>query len=87
MKRDANFEHPNDGRLLVRGLVKLPGKARPNGLSNSRKEFHQTTYQKPSAIHFTILLANDSGIDSRKNTKNCQGIGIAILLETESAQL
>ena len=42
--------HVHDGQLLVRGLVKLPGKARLNGLSNSRKEFHQTMYQKPSAI-------------------------------------
>ena len=41
---------PNDGRLLVCGLVKRPGKARPNRLSNGRLEFHQTTYQKPSAI-------------------------------------
>ena len=36
--------------------------------------------------HFTILLANDSGIDSRKNAKNGQGIGIAIIVESESAQ-
>ena len=39
----------NGARLLVRGLVKRPrpGKARPNRLSNSTLEFHQTTYQKP----------------------------------------
>ena len=37
-------------------------------------------------IHFTILLANDSGIDSRKKAKNSQGIRIAILLELESTQ-
>ena len=37
-------------RLLVRGLVKRPGKARPERLSNSRLEFHQTTYQKPYPI-------------------------------------
>ena len=36
------------------------------------------------SIHFMILLANNSGIDSRKNAKN--GQGIAILLESESAQ-
>ena len=35
------------------------------------------------SIHFTILLANDSGIDSRKKAKNSEGIGIAILLESE----
>ena len=27
---------PNGARLLVRGLVKRPGKARPDGLSNNR---------------------------------------------------
>ena len=37
-------------------------------------------------IHFTILLANYSGIDSRKKAKNSKGIGIAILLESESTQ-
>ena len=37
-------------------------------------------------IHFTILLANNSGIYSRKKAKNSQGIGIAILLESESTQ-
>ena len=37
-------------------------------------------------IHFTILLATDSGIDSRKKAKNSQGIGIEILLESESTQ-
>ena len=37
-------------------------------------------------IHFTILLANDSGINSRKKAKNNQGIGIAILLESDSTQ-
>ena len=33
-------------------VVKLLSKARPNRLrlSNSRKEFHQATYQKPSDI-------------------------------------
>ena len=35
---------------------------------------------------FTILLANDSGINSRKKTKNSQGIRIAFLLESESTQ-
>ena len=40
----------NGAWLLVRGLVKRPGKARPNRLSNSTLEFHQTTYQKPYAI-------------------------------------
>ena len=34
-----------------------------------------------------ILLANDSGIDSRKKAKNSQGLGIAILLESELTQL
>ena len=34
------------------------------------------------SIHFTILLANDS----RKHAQNGQGIGFAILLESESAQ-
>ena len=29
-----------------------------------------------------LLLANDSGIDSRKKVKNSQGIGIAIFLES-----
>ena len=29
-----------------RGLVKPPGKARPNGLSNNSNVIHQTTYQK-----------------------------------------
>ena len=38
----------------------------------------------PLLIHFMILLANNSGIDSRKNAKNGQGIGI--LLESKSAQ-
>ena len=36
------------------------------------------------SIHFTILLANDSGIASRKKTKNSQEIVIAILLESET---
>ena len=40
----------NGARLLVRSLVKRPGKARPNRLSNSTLEFHQTTYQKPCVI-------------------------------------
>ena len=40
----------NGAWLLVRGLVKHPVKARPNQLSNSTLEFHQTTYQKPYAI-------------------------------------
>ena len=31
-------------------VVKHPGKARPNWLRNSRLEFHQSTYQKPSVI-------------------------------------
>ena len=54
-----------DGRLLVRGLVKLPGKARLNGLSNSRKEFHQTTtYQKPSAIIPSPLTSERPGVSS-----------------------
>ena len=72
----------NDGRLLVRGLVKLPGKARPNGLSNSRKEFHQTTYQKPSALKLNQIikchgdscmteLCNISTLPSRRRI--CQG--------------
>ena len=39
-----------------------------------------------SSIHFTILLANDSGIESRHKVENSQGIGIAILLESESTQ-
>ena len=43
----------NGARLLVRGLVKRPGRARPNRLSNSTLEFHQTTYQKPYPIRFT----------------------------------
>ena len=44
-------KHPQNGaRFLVRGLVKRPGRARPNRLSNSTLEFHQTTYQKPYAI-------------------------------------
>ena len=34
-----------------------------------------------------ILMADNSGIDSRKKAKNIQGIGIAILLESESTQL
>ena len=38
------------------------------------------------STHFTILLANDFGIDSRKNAKNGQGVGIAILLEWELTQ-
>ena len=38
------------------------------------------------SIHFTILLANDSGIDSRKKAKNSEGIGMAILLESELTQ-
>ena len=33
-----------------------------------------------------ILLANNSRIDSRKRAKNSQGIGNAILLESESTQ-
>ena len=41
---------PNGARLLVRGLVKRPGRTRPNRLSNSTLEFHQITYQKPYAI-------------------------------------
>ena len=36
---------PNGAWLLVRGLVKRPGKARPNQLSNSTLEFHQTGYE------------------------------------------
>ena len=40
----------NGARHLVRGLVKRPGKARLNQLSNSRLEFHQTTFQKPCPI-------------------------------------
>ena len=38
------------------------------------------------SIHFTVLLDNDSGINSRKKAKNSQGMGIAILLESESTQ-
>ena len=38
------------------------------------------------SIHFTILLSNNSGIDSRNNAIKGQGIGIAILLESESTQ-
>ena len=45
-----DFGGVNGARLLVRGLVKRPGKARPNQLSNSTLEFHQTTYQKPYPI-------------------------------------
>ena len=52
-KREDSRREFNDGRLLVRGLVKRPGKARQNRLSNGRLEFHQTTYQKPSAILIT----------------------------------
>ena len=41
-------------------------------------------------IHFRFILRffwpHDSGIDSRKKAKNSQGIGIAILLESESTQ-
>ena len=44
----------NGARLLVRGLVKRPGKARPNRLSNSTPEFHQTTYQKPYPITYLV---------------------------------
>ena len=40
----------------------------------------------PYFIHFTILLANNSGINSRKKAKNNQGIRIAILLESELTQ-
>ena len=43
----------NGAWLLVRGLVKRPGKARPNRLSNSTLELHQTTYQKPYTIGIT----------------------------------
>ena len=43
-------QYRNGARLLVRGLVKRPGKARPDRLSNSTLEFHQTRYQKPCAI-------------------------------------
>ena len=49
--RDITVLAANGARLLVRGLVKRPGKARLNQLSNSTLEFHQTTYQKPYAIH------------------------------------
>ena len=45
----------NGAWLLVRGLVKRPGKARPNQLSNSTLEFHQTPYQKLYPIEETIL--------------------------------
>ena len=38
------------------------------------------------SIHFTILLANDSRVGFRKEAQNSQGIGIAILLESESTQ-
>ena len=44
---NGSYKHRKNGaRFLVRGLVKRPGKARPDQLSNSRLEFHQTTYQK-----------------------------------------
>ena len=33
------------------------------------------------SIYFTIFLAKDSRIDSRKKAKNSQGIGIAIPLQ------
>ena len=39
-----------DARLLVHGLMKFPRKARPKRLGNGRKEFNQTTDQKPPAI-------------------------------------
>ena len=48
--RDITVLAANGSRLLLRGLVKRPGKARLNQLSNSTLEFHQTTYQKPYAI-------------------------------------
>ena len=49
---DAQIEskwclHCNGAWLLVHGLVKRLGKARPNRLSNSTLVCHQTTYQKP----------------------------------------
>ena len=50
-------KYANGARLLVRGLVKRTGKARPDRLSNSTLEFHQTTYQKPYAIQEVIQWA------------------------------
>ena len=48
---ETEARKPTNGvRLLVRGLVKRPGKARPNWLSNSTLEFPQATYQKPYPI-------------------------------------
>ena len=38
-----------DGRLLVRGLVNFLGKAKLKHVSKSKKECHQTAFQKPSA--------------------------------------
>ena len=50
LTKNSYVDLKNDAWLLVRGLVKRPGKARPNRLSNSTPEFHQTTYQKPYPI-------------------------------------
>ena len=49
----AGCPEGNGAWLLVRGLVKRPGKASPNRLSNSTLEFHQTTYQNPFPITHT----------------------------------
>ena len=44
------YPHLNGAWLLVCGLVKRPGKATPNQLSNNTLRFHQITYQKPYPI-------------------------------------
>ena len=54
--RDITVLAANGSRLLVRGLVKRPGKARLNQLSNSTLEFHQTMHQKPYPIGMPALL-------------------------------
>ena len=67
--RDITVLAANGSRLLVRGLVKRPGKARLNQLSNSTLEFHQTTYQKPYAINNWRLQFKPKKMGSSNNIK------------------
>ena len=70
-------------RYVVRW--KRPGKARPNQLSNSRLEFHQTTYQKPYPIRQPCIFLSRLGGRSVYTLENvvdgycegdCNAVGI-----------
>ena len=63
----------NGAWLLVRGLVKRPGKARPNRLGSSTPEFHQTPKSKILNILWTFLV--DGHYDFHHLPHSCAGAG------------